>query len=256
MGGIGYLTAHHAEVARNNALINSHMIEASRLNRIKKFLFTSSACIYPLYRQKTSDVTPLKEQDAYPADPEPGYGWEKLFAEELCKYYRKDFNLKTRIARLHNVYGPLGTFDGGREKAPAAICRKIAVAKDHEEIEIWGDGNQTRSFMYSNDCVEGLKKIMGSEFMEPLNLGTETLITINELVCIISKIARKNFSMKYDLEKPQGVRGRSSDNTQLKKVLRWEPQTPLEVGLEKTYLWIKSELDKADIIPADEMRRI
>jgi nucleoside-diphosphate-sugar epimerase len=253
MGGIGYITAYHADVARNNILINAHMLEASRINGVKKFLFSSSACVYPQYRQNTPDVTPLKEEDAYPADPEPGYGWEKLFTEELCRYYWQDYKFETRIVRFHNVYGPLGTYEGGREKAPAAICRKIALAKDGDEIEVWGDGNQTRSFMYIDDCIEGLIRIMASDYREPLNLGTDRLVTINELVDIVAKIAGKNIKKKHDLTKPQGVRGRNSDNTRLRQVLGWEPQIPLEVGLEKTYKWIESELRKKGRIPAEVM---
>ncbi|CUS97479.1 Nucleoside-diphosphate-sugar epimerase [Candidatus Kryptobacter tengchongensis] len=249
MGGIGYITAYHADVARNNILINAHMLEASRINGVKKFLFSSSACIYPQYKQNTPDVTPLKEEDAYPADPEPGYGWEKLFTEELCRYYWQDYRFETRIVRFHNVYGPLGTYEGGREKAPAAICRKIALARDGDEIEVWGDGNQTRSFMYIDDCVEGLLRIMASDYREPLNLGTDRLVTINELVDIVAKIAGKNIRKKHDLSKPQGVRGRNGDNTKLRQVLGWEPQIPLEVGLEVTYKWIESELRKQGRIP-------
>jgi nucleoside-diphosphate-sugar epimerase len=248
MGGIGYITTYHADVARNNILINAHMLEASRINGVKKFLFTSSACVYPRYRQNTPDVSPLKEEDAYPADPEPGYGWEKLFTEELCRYYWQDYKFETRIARLHNVYGPLATYEGGREKAPAAICRKIALAKDGDEVEVWGDGNQTRSFLYIDDCIEGLIRIMASEYREPLNLGSDRLVTINELVDIVAKIAGKNIKKKHDLTKPQGVRGRNSDNTRLRQVLGWEPQIPLEVGLEKTYKWVESELRKKGLI--------
>jgi GDP-D-mannose 3',5'-epimerase len=255
MGGIGYITTYHAAVARNNILINAHMLEASRINGVKKFLFTSSACVYPRYRQNTPDVSPLKEEDAYPADPEPGYGWEKLFTEELCRYYWQDYKFETRIVRLHNVYGPLATYEGGREKAPAAICRKIALAKDGDEIEVWGDGNQTRSFLYIDDCIEGLIRIMASEYREPLNLGSDRLVTINELVDIVAKIAGKNIKKKHDLTKPQGVRGRNSDNTRLRQVLGWEPQIPLEVGLEKTYKWIESELRKKGRIPAEVMAK-
>lgn len=251
MGGIGYITAYHADVARNNTLINTNIIEASRLNGVKRFLFSSSACIYPQYRQDTPDVTPLKEEEAYPADPEPGYGWEKLFTEELCRYYWQDYRFETRIVRFHNVFGPLGTYEGGREKAPAAICRKVALARNKDEIEVWGDGNQTRSFMYIDDCVEGLIRIMNSDFREPLNLGTDRLVTINELVDIVAKIGGKRIAKKHDLSKPQGVRGRNSDNTKLRRVLGWEPQNPLEVGLETTYKWIESELMKAGRTHAD-----
>ncbi|GBD11056.1 dTDP-4-oxo-6-deoxy-D-allose reductase [bacterium HR23] len=250
MGGIGYITAYHAEVARNNTLINTHMLEASRVNGITRFLFSSSACVYPQYLQKSPDVTPLKEEDAYPADAEEGYGWEKLFAEKLCQYYREDFGLQTRIVRFHNVYGPLGTYEGGREKAPAAICRKVALAQEGDEIEVWGDGKQTRSFMYIDDCIEGIYRIMRSDYPHPLNLGTDRLVTIDELVDIVCAIAGKRLRKRYDLTKPQGVRGRNSDNTRLRQVLGWEPSIPLEVGLERTYRWIEEQLRKAWRIPS------
>src|SRR5207302_7481180 len=179
MGGIGYITAFHADIARNNILINTHMLEASRLNGIGRFLFSSSACVYAGYKQKDANVVALREEDAYPADPEPGYGWEKLFAEELCRYYWHDYRFETRIVRFHNVYGPLGTYEGGKEKAPAAISRKVALAQDGGEIEVWGDGQQTRSFMYVDDCVEGLIRIMASQYRDALNLGTPELVTID-----------------------------------------------------------------------------
>lgn len=244
MGGIGYITAYLASIARNNILINAHMLEASRLNGVKKFLFSSSACIYAQYKQKSPDVTPLKEEDAYPADPEPGYGWEKLFTEELCRYYWKDFKFETRIVRFHNVYGPLGTYDGGREKAPAAISRKVALIKDGDKIDVWGDGKQTRSFMYIDDCVEGLIRLMASDYREPLNLGTDRLITIDGLVDLVCKIAEKKLVKNYEFSKPQGVRGRNSDNTRLREVLQWEPQVSLEEGMKITYKWIYNELVK------------
>jgi GDP-D-mannose 3',5'-epimerase len=252
MGGIGYITANHADIARNNTLINTHMIDASRLNGVSRFLFSSSACVYPQYRQKDPDVTPLKEIDAIPADPEPGYGWEKLFAEELCRYYKKDYGFETRIVRFHNVYGPLGTYEGGKEKAPAAISRKVALAEDGGEIEVWGDGQQTRSFMYVDDCVEGLIRLMASDFSEPLNLGTDRLVTINELIDLVSAIAGKKLKKRHDPSKPQGVRGRNSDNTLLNQVLGWEPAIDLEEGLGITYKWIESELRKAGRLPAVE----
>src|ERR1700687_6042635 len=191
MGGIGYITAYLSDISRNNILINAHMLEASRQNGVQRLLYSSSACVYNQAKQQDAAVTPLREEDAYPADPEPGYGWEKLFAEELCKYYRHDLRLETRCVRFHNVYGPLGTFDGGKEKAPAAISRKVALARDGGEIDIWGDGEQTRSFMYVDDCVEGLVRLMASGYHDPLNLGTDTLVTINELVGFVSKIADK-----------------------------------------------------------------
>jgi nucleoside-diphosphate-sugar epimerase len=248
MGGIGYITASQADIARNNVLINAHMLEASRLNGIGRFLFSSSACVYAAYKQQTPDITALREEDAYPADPEPGYGWEKLFSEELCRYYQRDFRFDTRIVRFHNVYGPLGTYEGGKEKAPAAISRKVSLARDGDEIEIWGDGNQTRSFMYVDDCVEGLVRLMASSYHEPLNLGTSRMVTINELVGLVMNIAGKSLRIRHDPTKPQGVRGRNSDNSRLFKVLGWEPSVPLEIGLELTYRWIDNELqNKAQV---------
>ncbi len=245
MGGIGYITAFAADISRNNILINAHMLEASRLSNVERFLFSSSACVYAQYKQKTPDVTPLKEEDAHPADPEPGYGWEKLFTEKLCEYYAHDYGFETRTVRFHNVYGPLGTYDGGREKSPAAICRKVALAENGGEIEVWGDGNQTRSYMYVDDCVEGLIRLMASDFREPLNLGTDELISINGLVDLIADIAGKKIRKRHDLTKAQGVRGRNSDNSLLRTVLGWEPSINLREGLEKTYPWIANEVQKA-----------
>ncbi len=245
MGGIGYITAYHAEVTKNNTMINVHMLEASRINGVNRFFFSSSACIYPQYLQDTPDVKPLKEEDAWPADPEEGYGLEKLYMEKLCQYYQEDYGFETRVARFHNVYGPLGTYEGGREKAPAAICRKIALAQDGDEIEIWGDGQQTRSFLYIDDCVEGIWRIMESDYPHPLNLGSDRLITIDEFVDLVARIAGKRIRKCHDFSKPQGVRGRNSDNTLMRKVLSWEPQVPLEKGLEITYRWIEGELKKA-----------
>lgn len=245
MGGIGYITAAHADIARNNAMINVNILEAARLNGASRLVFSSSACIYPQYLQQMPGVTPLKEENAYPADPEEGYGWEKLFMEKLCQYYREDYGLKTRIIRFHNVYGPLGTYEGGREKAPAAICRKVAMTPDGGEIEVWGDGEQTRSFMYVDDCVEGIYRIMHSDHADPLNLGTDELVTINQLVDLVAAIARKRITMRHDLSKPQGVRGRNSDNTKLRNVLAWEPRVRLNEGLIPTYRWIEAELVKA-----------
>ena len=249
MGGIGYITASLADISRNNILINTHMLEASRLNGVQKFLFSSSACVYAGYKQKSPEVEPLREEDAYPADPEPGYGWEKLFAEELCRYYWHDYKFETRIVRFHNVYGPLGTYEGGKEKAPAAISRKVALAHDGEDIQVWGDGNQTRSFMYVDDCVEGLVRLMRSNYREPLNLGNDRLISINGLVDLISIIAGKRLKKKHDLSKPQGVRGRNSDNTRLSEVLGWAPAITLETGLGVTYKWVEGELRKSGRIP-------
>lgn len=245
MGGIGYITAFHATIARNNTLINSHMLESSRLNNVSRFLYSSSACVYPGYKQELADVTPLKEEDAYPADPEEGYGWEKLFTEKMCQYYTEDHGLETRVVRFHNVYGPLGTYDGGKEKAPAALSRKIALVEDGGQIEVWGDGDQTRSFMYIDDCVEGIFRIMQSTYRWPLNLGTDRMVTINELIDIISAIAQKQVHKVHDLSKPQGVRGRNSDNTILNEIIGWAPSIDLEEGLEPTYNWILHELSAA-----------
>jgi GDP-D-mannose 3',5'-epimerase len=245
MGGIGYITANHADIARNNILINAHMLEAARQHGIGRFLFSSSACVYAQGKQKDADVTPLKEEDAFPAEPEPGYGWEKLYAEELCRYYWHDYKFETRIVRFHNVYGPLGTYDGGKEKAPAAISRKVAITPDGGEIEVWGDGEQTRSFMYIDDCVEGLRRIMASDCRDALNLGTDELVTINQLVDIISDIAGKRLVKRHNLTGPQGVRGRNSDNSLLRRVLGWEPSILLREGLRLTYPWIEDELRKA-----------
>jgi GDP-D-mannose 3', 5'-epimerase len=256
MGGIGYITAKLAAISRNNILINANMLEASRQNDVKRFLFSSSACVYAQSKQTSPEVTPLVEEDAYPADPEPGYGWEKLFAEELCKYYRHDYGFQTYSVRFHNVYGPLGTYEGGKEKAPAAVSRKVALAQDGGEIEIWGDGEQTRSFMYVDDCVEGLVRLMASNHHDALNLGTDRLVTINQLVDIVSGIANKRLIKRHDVTKPQGVRGRNSDNTRLNQVLGWEPSISLEAGLEISYKWIENELRKAGRISSVQQEAI
>src|SRR2546427_4259474 len=245
MGGIGFIESHKAEIMHDNVLINVHMLEAARLNRVKRYLYTSSACVYPGYRQNSAEVTALKEEDAYPADPEDGYGWEKLFSERQCRHYYEDYGLETRVVRFHNIYGPLGTYDGGREKSPAAICRKVALAEDGSEIEVWGDGQQTRSYCYIDDCVEGIYRLMRSDYRAPLNLGSDRLITINELVDIVARIAGKRIAKRHDLGKPQGVRGRNSDNTRLREVLGWEPQTRLEDGLTRTYEWICDQLRRS-----------
>jgi nucleoside-diphosphate-sugar epimerase len=244
MGGIGFIHAHKAEIMHDNVLINIHMLEAARLNGAKRYLYTSSACIYPLYKQHSPDVTPLKEEDAYPADPEDGYGWEKLFSERQCRHYWAEYGLQTRVVRFHNIYGPLGTYDGGREKSPAAICRKVALVEDGGEIEVWGDGKQTRSYCYIDDCVEGMLRVMRSEYREPLNLGSDKLVTINDLVDIVAGIAGKTVRRRHDLTKPQGVRGRNSDNSRVRAVLNWEPRITLEEGLGETYRWIQSMLEK------------
>ena len=249
MGGIGYITAKLADIAHNNILINTHMLEAARVNGVKRYLFSSSACVYAAAKQKLTDVTPLKEEDAFPADPEPGYGWEKLFTEQLCRYYLHDHGLETRIVRFHNVYGPLGTYEGGKEKAPAAISRKVALAENNGVIDIWGDGRQTRSFMFIPDCVEGLLRLMASDYREPLNLGTEEMVSVDELVDMICKLADKQLSKRHELDRPQGVRGRNSDNSRLRRVLGWEPTTPLREGLAVTYHWIEEELRRAGRLP-------
>jgi nucleoside-diphosphate-sugar epimerase len=218
------------------------MLEAAKQWKVKKYLYSSSACVYPAGKQGDANVTPLKEEDAYPADPEPVYGWEKLFAEQLVEYYNHDFGLDTRIVRFHNVYGSLGTYDGGKEKAPAAICRKIAEAQDGDTIEIWGDGEQTRSFMHVDDCCEGLVRLMDSGYQRPLNLGTEELVTVNQLVDKVAHIAGKEIHKRHNLKKPQGVRGRNSDNTRLREVLGWEPKITLDEGLRPTYDWIEKQV--------------
>ncbi|HLJ60092.1 MAG TPA: NAD-dependent epimerase/dehydratase family protein [bacterium] len=242
MGGIGFITSFKAAVMHDNVLINVQMLEAARVNDVGKFLFTSSACVYPGYRQQTPDVMPLREEDAYPADPEDGYGWEKLFSERQCAHYAEEFGMRTYVVRFHNIYGPLGTYDGGREKSPAAICRKVALAGPDDSIEVWGDGRQTRSYCYVDDCVEGVFRLMQSDYHAPLNLGSDRVVTISDLVDIVARIAGKRIHKRYDLTKPQGVRGRNSDNTRLREVLRWEPGTSLEDGLASTYRWISEEL--------------
>ena len=244
MGGIGYITANHAFLTRNNTLINSHMLEAARVSRVKRYLYTSSACVYPSFLQAAEDVTPLREDEAIPADPEKGYGWEKLFAEQLTTYYHEECGLDVRIVRFHNIYGPLGVYDGGKEKAPAAICRKVALAEDGTGIEVWGDGEQTRSFCYIDDCIEGLRRIMESGYTKPVNLGTEELITVNQLVDAVCAAAGKRLLRNYDLSKPQGVRGRNSDNTVLNKIIGWQPEITIREGIWHTYRWIAGELDK------------
>jgi GDP-D-mannose 3', 5'-epimerase len=245
MGGIGFIEANKGVIVRNNTLINLHTIEAARINNIERLLYTSSACIYPGYMQKSPDIAPLKESDAYPADAEDGYGWEKLYMERICRHYTEDFGLDTRVVRFHNIFGPLGTYDGGREKSPAAICRKIAMAKSGESIEVWGDGEQTRSYCYVDDCVEGIFRLMQSSHRDPINLGQDRMLSINELVDMVAGIAEKRIGRKHDLTKPQGVRGRNSDNTRLREVLGWEPKISLEDGLRRTYNWIDAQVRKS-----------
>ena len=239
MGGMGYLSSHHARVLRNNALINLHTLDAARVNGVGRYLFSSSACIYPEFLQTSTDLAPLKESDAYPAAPQDAYGWEKLISERALAYYSAEYGIETRIVRFHNIYGPLGTFDGGREKAPAALCRKVAMAREGDSIEIWGDGLQTRSFCYIDDCVEGLERVMRSNHAEPLNLGSDQMVTINALARLIIGISGKRDISLDHIDGPQGVRGRNSDNTRLREVLGWTPSTRIEDGLVPTYRWIE-----------------
>jgi GDP-D-mannose 3', 5'-epimerase len=246
MGGIGFIEANKAVIVHDNTLINTHMLEAARHNGASRFLYTSSACIYPGYLQGSPEVTPLKESDAYPADAEDGYGWEKLMAERLCRHYHEDYGLATYSVRFHNIFGPLGTYDGGREKSPAAICRKVALAADGDEIEVWGDGQQTRSYCYVSDCVEGIYRLMHSDHHEPINLGQDRMVTVDELVDMVATVAGKTIKKRHDLTKPQGVRGRNADLSLMRSVLGWEPQVSLEQGLAATYSWIKEQLDHAE----------
>ena len=242
MGGIGFITAVGAEVMHDNVIINANMLEASRQNNVERFLFSSSACVYPTYKQTDPNVTGLKEEDAYPADPDNFYGWEKLYSEKMCEAYQRDYGMNIRIVRYHNIYGLEGTYKGGREKAPAALCRKIAEATDPGEIVIWGDGKQTRSFCYVDDAVRGTVMLMESDYEKPMNIGSERLVTIDELADIIIEISGKKITKKHDLSKPQGVRGRNADITLARKILGWEPKVSLEDGLEKTYKWIETKV--------------
>ena len=243
MGGMGFISKYHAQILHNNILINTHTLDAARVNGVQRYFYTSSACVYPEYLQTEANVVPLKEEDAYPAQPQDAYGWEKLITEHLCQHYREEYNIETRVVRFHNIFGPHGTWDGGREKAPAALCRKIAVAKltGNPEIEIWGDGEQTRSFCYIDDCLTGIYKLMQSDHFEPLNLGQDRMVTINELADIIAGAAGMEVVKKH-VPGPQGVRGRNSDNTRLKQVLGWEPEISLEEGLATTYAWIEEQV--------------
>jgi nucleoside-diphosphate-sugar epimerase len=243
MGGMGFISAHHAQILHNNSLINTHTLESARVNGAKRYLYTSSACVCPEFKQMDANVTPLKEEDAYPALPQDAYGWEKLIAERACIYYQQEHGIEARIVRFHNIFGPLGTWDGGREKAPAAMCRKVAVAKltGGHEIEIWGDGEQTRSFCYIDDCVTGIYKLMRSDHREPLNLGQDRMVTINQLADMVAAVADVRLDKKH-ISGPQGVRGRNSDNTRLRQVLGWEPQISLEEGLARTYAWIEMQV--------------
>ena len=243
MGGMGFISPNNALILHNNALINLHTLEAARQNGVSRYLYTSSACVYPEFLQATPDVQALREEDAYPAAPQDAYGWEKLVTERLCEYYSRDYGIETRIVRFHNIFGPLGTWDGGREKAPAAMCRKVAIAKLSGDpvVEIWGDGEQTRSFCYVDDCVEGLQRLMESAWSEPLNLGQDRMISINQLADMVAAIAGVEIEKRH-VPGPEGVRGRNSDNTRLRYVLNWEPQVSLEEGLARTYSWIEEQV--------------
>jgi GDP-D-mannose 3',5'-epimerase len=256
MGGMGFIAGNHAQILHNNSLINIHTLESARLNGVESYLYTSSACVYPEHLQLAADVTPLKEEDAYPAAPQDAYGWEKLITERLCSYYAQEYDIKTRIVRFHNIFGENGTWTGGREKAPAALCRKIAIAKltGDPEIEIWGDGQQTRSFCYIDDCVEGIHRLMQSDFSEPLNMGQDRMVSIDQLAEIIADAAGTTVVKKH-IDGPQGVRGRNSDNSRLRRVLQWEPAVSLEDGLARTYAWIEDQVrntlvDSSKTIPA------
>ncbi len=242
MGGMGFISCHHAQILSNNSLINLHTLEAARVNGVRRYLYTSSACVYPEFRQTEANVVPLKESDAYPAQPQDAYGWEKLVTERLCTHYREDYGTETRVVRFHNIFGPLGTWEGGREKAPAAMCRKVAMAKltGNPVIEIWGDGEQTRSFCFIDDCVKGIDRLMCSDFHDPLNLGQDRMVTINELADMVAQIAGVRLVKKH-VAGPMGVRGRNSDNTLLRQVLGWEPEISLEKGLALTYTWIEKQ---------------
>lgn len=252
MGGIGYITKIGADIMRNSALININMLQAAVENKVKCYFWSSSACVYPEYKQLDPDVPSLKEEDAEPSAPDQFYGWEKLFTEKMCEAYKRDYGLEVRVARYHNVFGPYGTYEGGREKAPAALCRKVAKMSNPGEIEIWGDGKQTRSFLYIDDCIKGTIMLMQSDYNKPLNIGSDRLITINELADIIIKISGKKITKHYNLSAPQGVRGRNSDNTKLRQVLKWEPQVLLEKGLGITYEWIYKQLVKTSRIKEQE----
>ena len=244
MGGMGFIENNKA-LCMMSVLINTHLLQASHEADVTRFFFSSSACVYAAGKQVDPNVTALTESDAYPAMPEDGYGWEKLFSERMCRHFREDYGLETRVARYHNVYGPHGTWRGGREKAPAAICRKVAeaVRSGNHEIEVWGDGLQTRSFMYIDDCVQGTIDIMNSDILEPINLGSAELISINDLTDMVAKIAEIEIVRSHDLSAPQGVRGRNSDNTRIQSLLGWEPSIPLDTGMRATYEWISQQMD-------------
>lgn len=255
MGGIGFITAVGAEVMHDNVLINAQMLEASRKNNVERFLFTSSACAYPTYKQTDPNVTGLKEEDAYPADPDNFYGWEKLYTEKMCEAYQRDYGMDIRVLRYHNIYGPEGTYKGGREKAPAALCRKVAEAHNPGTLTIWGDGEQTRSFCYIDDCIRGTVALMESDFDKPINIGSERLVTINELAQMIIDLSGKEIGLEHDLSAPQGVRGRNADITLARKVLGWEPKVSLEEGIAKTYRWILEQCQSDKLLTLELVSR-
>jgi len=247
MGGMGFIENNKAK-CMESVLINTHLLQSARTNKVEKFFFSSSACVYASFHQNSLDIAPLKETDAYPADPEDGYGWEKLFSERMCRHFDEDYGVQTRVARYHNVYGPYGTYQGGREKVPAAACRKIinAIKNGNYEIEIWGDGKQLRSFTYIDDCIDGTLKLMNSNFNEPLNIGSSEMISIEDLyktIIEVKNLGQNNFKFKYNLRAPQGVRGRSSDNKKCIEILNWEPKVSFSIGIEKTYDWIQKEIN-------------
>ena len=248
MGGIGFITEVGAEVMRDNVLINSNMLEAARQNNVNRFLFSSSACIYPTYKQSNPNIQGLREEDAYPADPDNFYGWEKLYTEKMCEAYQRDYGMDIRVLRFHNIYGPEGTYKGGREKSPAAICRKVAEASDPGTLEIWGDGYQTRSYCYVDDAVEGTIRLMESDYKRPVNIGSDRMVTVNEMADIVIAISGKKITKTYDPKAPQGVRGRNADLNLVKSVLGWKPKVSLENGLRKTYSWIETRLNKDKLV--------
>lgn len=242
MGGVGYIQETNASIAKNNILINVNSLEAARINRIKTVFFASTACVYPLYKQSELTHIKLRESDAIPAQPDTMYGWEKLFTEQLCAAYVKDYGMKIHIARFHNIYGPEGTYEGGREKSPAALCRKIALCDTDGTIEIWGDGKQTRSYCYIEDCCEGVFRLVHSPHIEPVNIGSSIAISLDELALVIGKIAKKTIRLSHMITAPQGVRARNSDNSLIKELLHWEPTVSLEKGMKLTYDWIESRV--------------
>lgn len=248
MGGVGFIESVHAQLMHDNVLIDTNMLEASFRNGVKKFFYSSSALVYPNFIERSKKNTEFKEEDAYPAKPDSEYGWEKLFIERLCADYYTDYGFETRVARFHNVYGPLGTWQGGRERSWAAICRKVAIAEGGGEIEVWGDGKQTRSYCFIRDCIQGIYKLMMSDCRSPVNVGSNRLVTIDQMVSIVSNIANKKIKIKHNLTKPQGVRGRNSDNTLIRRLFKWEPSTPLEGGLRETYEWIKKQIDEGKLL--------